>query len=95
MRFDDALALYEVLRKTVPGTRMNGILVKTVFIAPTDSDKLTAFLNYQIKEGKDAIFHFMNDEISVYGASEQVEVEGRVPRIELVLLDNLRFEMGN
>ena len=93
MKFEDALLLYDILRQTLPGTELRGIRIKSVFIAPTHSAAFTKFLNYQIKEGSNAINHFLNDEISVYGASEQKK--GEVPRVEIIILDKLRLEMAN
>lgn len=93
MKFDDALSLYNILHKTIIGTEVKGFYIKAVFIAPTDSTKFTEFINYQIKEGESAIYHFLNDEMSVFGASEPIG--GKIPRIEVVVLDDLRLEMSN
>lgn len=93
MKFDDALSLYEILSKTVPGTEIGGLLIRFVFVGPSDTEKLTEFLQLQLREGKNAIYHYMNDELSVYGSSEQKE--GRVPRIEVVVLDYMRLEILN
>ena len=93
MKFDDALSLYEILRRTVLGTEVNGVFIESVFIAPTDSEQFTEFMNHYFKDGNDAIYSFMNGEISVYGASEIIQ--GRVPRVEVINLDYMKLQLSN
>jgi len=50
-------------------------------------------MNQYMKEGSEAVYHFMNDEISVYGSSETIQ--GKVPRVEIINLDYMRFAMEN
>jgi len=93
MKFDDALSLYEILRKTVLGTEVNGVFLESVFIAPTDSEQFTEFMNHYFKDGNDAVYGFMNGDMSVYGASEIIQ--GRLPRVEVINLDYMKLQLSN
>lgn len=93
MKFDDALSLSDILRKTTLGTEVNGVYIESIFIAPTDSERFTDFMNSYFTEGNNAVYNFMNDEMSVYGASEIKQ--GSLPRVEVINLDYMKLQMSN
>lgn len=86
MTFDEAASMVNRIKDLVLGTQIKGVRIDSFFIAPTDWDFMTDYLNKQIQEGPGAAIEaFAGKSFSVYGVHK--DNSGSVPRQELILLD--------
>lgn len=86
MTFDEAASMVNRIKDLALGTQIKGVRIDSFFIAPTDWDFMTDYLNKQIQEGPGAAIEaFAGKSFSVYGVHK--DNSGSVPRQELILLD--------
>lgn len=70
MSFEEAIVLYERIKNRVIGAPVNGRLIESLFIGPTNWDEMHIFMNTCLEKGeKAAISEFFDKSFSVYGKS--------------------------
>lgn len=94
MTFDEALAFCDRLKEYIIGTEIKDMHIESLFLAPTDWDSMTDYMNLQIQKGADeAISAFIGKSFSVYGVHTDKSLD--VPRTTLMNLDSLNTAMSN
>lgn len=94
MTFDEALSFCGRLKEYIIGTKIKDVRIESLFLAPTDWDLMTDYMNAQIQKGADeAIGEFIGKSFSVYGVSTDESL--KIPRTHLVNLDYLDTAMSN
>lgn len=94
MTFDEAASMVDRIKDLVLGTQIKGVRIDSFFIAPTDWNFMTDYLNKQLQEGPGAAIEaFAGKSFSVYGVHRTNN--GRVPRQELILLDDWEKARSN
>lgn len=94
MTFDEALAFCDRLNEYIIGTEIKDIRIESLFLAPTNLDLMTDYMNLQIQKGADeAISEFIGKSFSVYGVHTDKSLD--VPRTTLMNLDSLNTAMSN
>lgn len=94
MTFDEAVAFCDRLKEYIIGTEIKEVRIESLFLAPTDWESMTDYMNLQIQKGTDeAISAFIEKSFSVYGVHTDNSLS--VPRTSLVNLDSLNTAMSN
>lgn len=87
MTFDEAASMLERIKGIIIGTNIEEMTIDSFFIAPTDWDLMTDYINKQIQDGPAAAIEaFVGKSFSVYGINR--DESGIVPKQTLILLDD-------
>lgn len=99
MTYKEALAYIDRIKDTVIDMPVKGIIIESLFIAPTKWEDMCDFMNARIQKGDEVAaieYAAKGNSLSVYGFSEtQVDDKGNVPKWNLTNLDNWELVMNN
>lgn len=86
MTFDEAVSILERIKGLVIRTKIKGVTIDSFYIAPTDWESMTDYINKQLQDGPSAAIEaFAGKSFSVYGV--HIDNSGSVSKHELILLD--------
>lgn len=97
MTYEEAQTLYDRLKILAIGAPVKDRLIESLFIGPTDWERMTDFMNLRIQKGEEAAlikFSHQGKSLSVYGVS-MTKIDDSIPKWEMTILDNFELLMSN
>lgn len=97
MTYKEALLYLERIKDIAIGAPIEGRLIQSLAIGPTDWEQMSDFLNLRIQKGEEVAlieFSHFDKSLSVYGISV-TEVENGVPNWEMIVLDDWELLISN
>ena len=97
MTYEQALSFVERIEDIVIGAPLDGRVIQSLTIGPTDWEQMSDFLNLRIQKGEETAlieFSYLGKSLSVYGISV-THVEGSVPNWEMIVLDDWEMIISN
>lgn len=97
MTYEQAISFVERIKDIAIGAPLEGRLIQSLSIGPTDWEQMSDFLNLRIQKGEEAAlieFSHLGKSLSVYGVSV-THVEGSVPNWEMIVLDDWEMVISN
>lgn len=96
MTYEEVHLLYDRLKSFAIGTPVKVRIIESLFIAPTDWEQMTDFMNLRIQKGEEAAlieFDNLGKSLSVYGVSVNKDFD--VPRWEMTIMDDWELMISN
>lgn len=97
MTYEQALSFVERIKDIAIGAPLDGRVIQSLAIGPTDWEQMSDFLNLRIQKGEETAlieFSHFGKSLSVYGISV-THVEGSVPNWEMIVLDDWEMVISN
>lgn len=97
MTYEQALSFVERIKDIAIGAPLEGRVIQSLAIGPTDWEQMSDFLNLRIQKGEETVlieFSHFGKSLSVYGISV-THVEGSVPNWEMIVLDDWEMIISN
>lgn len=95
MTYDEAVSMIDRIKDYVTDTPIEGKMIESFFIGPSDWQDMNLFLNVRLQKGEEEAVHdFSGKSFSVYGISV-TNTSTDVPRCDMTILDDLETIISN